>query len=70
MKLAFKSDNCADVLAALLPETFEDMDKCREWLRLTRSIFNDGYKWNIVHNDEIVCLILGNEMLCKYVKED
>lgn len=70
MKLTFKSDNCADTLSALLPESFEDMKECLLHLNLTATIFSDGYKWHILHDSEIVCLILGNEMLCKYTKEE
>lgn len=70
MKLTFKSDNCADTLSAILPPTFEDMEACLQYLKLTSTIFNDGYKWHILHDDKIVCLILGNKILCKYTKED
>lgn len=70
MKLVFKANNCADALSAILPDTFEDMKECIRYLSLASSVFTDGCKWHILHDDEIVCLILGNEMLCKYSKED
>lgn len=70
MKLVFKSNNCADTLSAVLPPAFEDMKACLLYLNHTGLLFSDGFNWHILHDDEIVCLILGNEMLCKYVKED
>lgn len=70
VKLVYKSDNCANTLGAILPESFESLDKCVEYLSIARTIFLDGYKWHILHDDEFVYLILGHEVLCEYRKEN